>query len=535
MNSFEKADQAQQWIDDYINDILSKEDFHAFERQLAVDSKLRAQLRQSLALDDNLRENLPSPLSAVETWNETTSVITKFAWKPVIAAALLAIGLTMTGISFFSKTEHNEQISFESQPAETLAEGFAVLHELDGNHDKYQVGRALGAGSFMIEEGAAELHFFSGARVVLEAPAEINICSAWEAKFVNGKLRAEVPPAARGFKLTTDSSEIIDLGTEFALEVSGGNAVVEVIDGEVAVMHRDEDEARLTTGEACYLPKLGSSEMRQSSTISFPKKFLKRKAERKKSFDRWEQESNEIAQDDRLLAYYNFQNVSSSVPNLAQGKDSFSDASLVMATKVEGRWPGHKEALDFRRAGARARVNIPGEFGGLSLTSWVRIDSLDRSYSALLMGDGYETGEPHWQIRDDGRLMLSVMVDDSRKPVKNPLAGGIHKVYFSPVVWDISKSGEWMHLASTYDPDQRTVRHFINGEQVSEATIERGYIVKTLRIGAGEIGNWGQPFRRTPTFAIRNLNGRIDELGVYGEALNPDEIKSLYERTKVSF
>ena len=30
------------------------------------------------------------------------------------------------------------------------------------------------------------------------------------------------------------------------------------------------------------------------------------------------------------------------------------------------------------------------------------------------MSDGYETGELHWQIRNDGRLMFSVMVDDTQ-------------------------------------------------------------------------------------------------------------------------
>ncbi len=570
MNRTSQSEQQESLIDDYINGVISEAEFEVFEQQLKEEPELRARLRQAIAIDEYLREDFASQCEVTATWGDAlkgndlaegehqTKLVAekKVTWWPMAVAATLAIGCLVYGLSFFSTTEYAKEYAkkgtesdvaqqqLDGEPpeedsskgfAEGFAEGFAVLHELNGNHEKYQVGKTLGAGAFKIEEGAAELHFFCGARVVLEAPAEIRIISAWEAKCIEGRLRAEVPPAARGFKLVTESSEIIDLGTEFALEISDGDATVEVIDGEVAVLHRSELETRLRTGEARYLPKIGDSEARAYSSISPTKNFLEVESKRKESFGVWLRESENLARDERLLAYYNFQDIDHVVPNIANQGDEFSDASIVMATKEDGRWPGYKTALDFRRAGARARVNIPGEFEALTLMAWVRIDSLDRSYSALFMGDGYENGEPHWQIKEDGRLMFSVMIDDSRQPPGNPLSGGIHRVYFSPVIWDFSKSGEWLHLASTYDPEQREVRHFVNGECVHEDTIIDKYYTDTLRIGAGEIGNWGQPFRRVPTFAIRNLNGRIDELGIYGAALGKDEVKEHYLRTKVQF
>ena len=116
-----------------------------------------------------------------------------------------------------------------------------------------------------------------------------------------------------------------------------------------------------------------------------------------------------------------------------------------------------KSALEFRRPGSRVRVNIPGEFQAFTFMCWVRIDSLDRWYNALFMGDGYETGEPHWQIRDDGKLMLSVMIDDSRPHPKWP-KNRFHEVYLSEPIWDLSMSGQWMHLASVFDPMGREGR-----------------------------------------------------------------------------
>ncbi|MEM7393475.1 MAG: LamG-like jellyroll fold domain-containing protein, partial [Verrucomicrobiota bacterium] len=99
-------------------------------------------------------------------------------------------------------------------------------------------------------------------------------------------------------------------------------------------------------------------------------------------------------------------------------------------------------------------------------------------------------------------------------------------------MWDLSKSGQWMHLASVYDPVNRIVSHHVNGERLSTESIEPEHLVRELHIGNGEIGNWGQPFRKDPSFAIRNLNGRIDELAILNAALTPGEIKELFLRSE---
>jgi hypothetical protein len=83
-----------------------------------------------------------------------------------------------------------------------------------------------------------------------------------------------------------------------------------------------------------------------------------------------------------------------------------------------------------------------------------------------------------------------------------------------------------------YDPDQRLVSHFVDGEMVSREEIPDEYLVKTLRIGNGEIGNWGEPFREDPSWAIRNLNGRMDEIAIYKDALSKGEIAEIFARSR---
>ena len=150
------------------------------------------------------------------------------------------------------------------------------------------------------------------------------------------------------------------------------------------------------------------------------------------------------------------------------------------------------------------------------------------------MAESYETGEPHWQIQNDGRMILSVMVDDARPDPKSKSGGTMRfqHLYYSPPMWEPSMSGQWMHIASVFDPASAHVSHYVNGERISREEIMPKYLISTLRIGNAAVCNWGQPFREDPTFAIRNLNGRMDELAVFKAALGDEEIATLFEQSR---
>ena len=233
-----------------------------------------------------------------------------------------------------------------------------------------------------------------------------------------------------------------------------------------------------------------------------------------------------------MISYFDFDGAGSTIVNRASATaGTLTNGTLVRGQRVRGRWQGDDGAVEFRRPGSRVRVFVPGEFSAMTFTAWVRIDSLDRKYNALFMSDGYENGEPHWQIRDDGRLMLSVMVDDTFVG-NEPQNQGFHHVYYSNQIWNIADSGRWMHLASSFDPAHRRVRHYVDGTMVSEEQITDEFFVDRLRIKASEIGNWGDPFENSEWFAIRNLNGQIDDLAIYREVIGPDEIKEIYVQSR---
>ena len=542
--------EEQDWIDAYVDGTIEPEAFDRLQERMLESSELRSVMRDYLGIDAAIRDELASePQSATGEWQRTEDANAnrkplRFpSLLPVAAAAAVAFLLGSASMHWFTKRDAGTLANAPATPDEDApsAQGFAVIGRLfdatwPAGLPPHSEGDVLADETFQLASGTAEIQFFSGANMTVEGPAEIALKSAWEASCVEGAVRMQVPPAARGFKLQAPSTEIVDLGTEFGLQVRGGEAKVEVFDGEIEVMHRGANKKLVTKGFALGLPKDGEATPQNAGETVYPDagRFDSQSQQRLESeLARSEAHRRQLAADSRLIAYYRFDQNDPAplVPNLADTAAPDTDGAVILAEAVDGRVTGVKSALEFRRPGARVRVNIPGEFPAFTFAAWVRIDSLDRQYSALFMGDSYENGEPHWQIRDDGKMMLSVMVDDQRQHPKWAKSR-YHEVYFSPPVWDLSMSGQWLHLASVFDPAGQEVSHYVNGQRVAREEIDPLFRVETLRIGNAEIGNWGQPFREDPSFAIRNLNGRMDEIAIFKSALGDDEISDLFKRSR---
>ncbi len=85
-----------------------------------------------------------------------------------------------------------------------------------------------------LESGAAEVALENGVRLVLSGPCEVQLVNEMRGRVFRGSIVAKVPTAAHGYTLTTPSSQVIDLGTEFGVAVDrSGKSEVHVFTGEV--------------------------------------------------------------------------------------------------------------------------------------------------------------------------------------------------------------------------------------------------------------------------------------------------------------
>jgi hypothetical protein len=419
---------------------------------------------------------------------------------------------------------------------EQTAQGAAVLAqaagaEWSGPLALARLGDILNTGPFTLKQGLAQIEFFSGAKLVMEGPAEFEILSPWEVIWGHGKVRIHVPPAARGFRLQTPGMKLVDLGTEFGVEVNRAtqDVRVAVFSGEVIAHPNTGAQLSLREGEGVAR----NGERFERTTAGRTEDFATGKGLQQLSlrharsrFVAWLEASRAQASDPRLIAYYPLDEIdpwNRIVRNAASPASRDLDGGAVGASLATGRWP-EKPALEFKRAGDRVRLQIEGTYKSLTLAGWVKIDGLDRTFNALFLTDGYETGEPHWQIYQDGRLMFSLSYPDETGAKRN-------QIYYSPVVFDAANTGRWHHIAVTYDNQNGEVVQYMDGRELSREINERHAPDRPVVIGPSELGNWGLP-TQNHRFPIRNLNGSLDEFAIYRAALSPAEIHALYEAGK---
>jgi len=510
-------------------------------------------LNAALKLDVDAGIDLASALDPANTAVEPPSPVKKPAknafhisyWAAAAALLICVLAGRLLQLEFSGEVPTGPtagtNTGLRDAEQEPTSEGIALVTRLvdvvwDADQRPLEEGDALSPGRLAIQSGYAQIEFFCGATVIVEGPAELELQSPLLALVRSGRLRAQVPPAARGFSLEVDDLKVVDLGTEFGLSVSPDGANVQVFDGEVELQQPAQENRLLTAGSGLVRAPDGSyveSQVTPEAFLDIAALQSREADEQDERYNRWRRWSAQLRQDDRLIAYYAFDSGDGwqrRLDSSLEPENSELDGAIVGARQVPGRWSA-KGGLEFKRPGDRVRVQIPGEFGSLTFACWVKIDSLDRWYNSLFLTDHYNQGEPHWQILDTGQLFFSVRhkADDVQGPAAKQQT---HQPVLSPSFWKPSMSGRWLHLATTYDADAGRTTHFLNGEVLHEESIDQNLIVGTTRIGAASIGNSSIPTRPDSEFAIRNLNGSIDEFAIFAAALSAGEIKEMYENGK---
>jgi hypothetical protein len=255
------------------------------------------------------------------------------------------------------------------------------------------------------------------------------------------------------------------------------------------------------------------------------------KQRQQRRFEEWQAWSKEARTDPRLIAYYTFKHWADDrwdrlVNNFAEPRQKQRAGGAVGARWTEGRWPG-KEALEFKRPGDRVRMNLDGTYAALTFACWVKVDSVDKKYNSLLLTDGYENGEPHWQIYEDGSLMFSIIY----RPDGEASGGKWNQMYYSKPVFTSDSLGRWHHIAVTYDHQTGEVIQYFDGREVGREISKLHQPGRPINFGPCEIGNWGLP-TQGHQFPIRNLNGAIDEFAIYSSVLTAAELKAIFEHGK---
>ena len=388
-----------------------------------------------------------------------------------------------------------------------------------------RVGSALEPGSLHLQSGLAQVVFYSGARLVMEGPTELRLVSANEAVCVSGRVLAEVPTPARGFKLRTGQLSVVDLGTSFGIEATRSRTEVHVFKGKVELQPGKAGEQSLAEGQAALvqgrdLPQLMAASAEAFAPLfEFQERSLASEAVR---YDQWRLSSAQLNQDPSLVLRFDFENLGDpdwTLPNKAARNAQAEDGVIVGCQRAQGRWR-EKPALEFQSVNDRVRLAVPNEFRAMTLAAWVCLKGLDRDFNSLFMSDGFDPGTVHWLIRGDGVLGLTVF---------GPRVGKF-QIMASPAVVSLQTLGMWQHLAVVIDGKAQEVVHFVNGSPISRHALKIG---PPFRVGSAELGNWNARSGPNPEPSlIRNLSGSLDEFELFSRALSDAEVHELYLKGK---
>lgn len=394
------------------------------------------------------------------------------------------------------------------------------------NTEAPRVGAPLEPGWLRLKSGLAQIVFYSGARVAIEGPAEFQIVSPGDASLRSGKLTAEVPPQARGFRVGTPQMNVTDLGTSFRLDVRGRRTELHVFKGSVefqpgaGAVKQDLQAGAGAVAETSRPPMLITADPKAFASL-FDLQFKSSAAEVVRH-ERWRAASRRLDEDPSLLVHFDFEQAD--IPewrlrNAIVRNGAPRDGTIVGCRWTEGRWPD-KHAIEFRSVNDRVRLDVPGEHESLTLAAWVRVQGLDRQINSLFMSDGFEAGTVHWSVRHDGVLALTAIGSEPRD----------HQICISPPALTLNQYGLWVHLAVVIDGASRQVVHYLNGISVSGHALT---IKPPYRVGVAELGNWNaMGFPENDPFMIRNFGGAMDEFCLFGRALNGNEIRALYSSGK---
>jgi len=267
----------QKMISSWLDEAISLEEQSELEQLLRADAHARRIYLQHVSAHAELcslesAKNYFESLSGLDAQQEVEVVVAPvrkdqtpiaLIWWPFAIAVgfMLALGLWQT-------TAHRNEPQVPSvvespilasiEPASNDCAWY-VEHAKRDQMSSYLAGDVV-----RVTKGKLELTYNHGTKVVLHAPAAYQLLSSMKARMQLGRLTATVPESGIGFSVLTPRATVIDLGTEFGIEVNSDSSTdVVVFKGEVDVDFNDQTDTasarRLRMGEAVRLDAIGTA------------------------------------------------------------------------------------------------------------------------------------------------------------------------------------------------------------------------------------------------------------------------------------
>jgi ferric-dicitrate binding protein FerR (iron transport regulator) len=243
---------------------LTDEQHSRLQDILRDDAAARENYRMIMLLDAELSDQFGVGADLPVTYPRAQFAVSRLSlrsWGWVAQVALAASILVAVLLwQPWRDRSHPPQVA---QPGSTPPSPPAMVTRLidarwGSEQAQLQVGDVLAEQWINLQRGILQLEFGSGARLSLKGPARLRIDGTNECFVEFGKLAVLAPPKAANFKVRSPGAEVLDLGTEFGLQVGRDGAIdLHVLDGEVALTAKGKsvsNKKTLLEHEAASVP-----------------------------------------------------------------------------------------------------------------------------------------------------------------------------------------------------------------------------------------------------------------------------------------
>ena len=460
------------------------------------------------------------------------SKLLRFVIVPLSIAAIFVVGLLVYPESWFPNPQNQIVEAKKHETQEVLkrpvpiVDAVAVLTktvgiEWDENSAfRPELGQTLEPCNLSISKGLAQVEFLQGSTAILEGPVEFKVNNPNEGSLLQGKLRASVPPVARGFAIHLPKGKLIDLGTEFGLNVhSGGSTEIYVYRGKIIYEGKsgaDYVSREVNGGEALFIDPYGSPnwmEMPSESFLGTADLAFRSMEHSQRRHAAWVDHSRMISKRPETILHYDFDNHSPwarVIKDKSNSESSSGNGAIVGCKWSEGRWSG-KGALEFANKNDRVRLAIPHELSSITLSAWIRLEDFSSSISPIFFSEAGEHSMG-WFLTKDGQVVLEI--GTSQNSFK----------YISAVAFRKEKLGRWTHVATTLDKEQKMVSHYVNGRPFSREKLADSFILNIDKCILGQV-----PKKLGKSMNYPSFNGSIDEFSLFHFAYSSQDLRDMYE------
>ncbi|HSU65711.1 MAG TPA: FecR domain-containing protein [Tepidisphaeraceae bacterium] len=161
-----------------------------------------------------------------------------FGWRIVGAMSALAAVVAIC-LWVWTPSRHAPIAKTEMPPAVVLTAA-TEARWADPDVELSLRGGEIPAGLLRLESGVAEFRFAKGATALLLGPATIRFPGENQVFLQDGKVLCRCPTPESRITLTTPATQVVDLGTEFAVDASDDSGTrVAVVSGQVRVGTHD--------------------------------------------------------------------------------------------------------------------------------------------------------------------------------------------------------------------------------------------------------------------------------------------------------